>query len=150
MSLGRIGGVYALLHAGHEVADHWAQTDDQAKDKGEPGERGQRACAAHVATLTATQAVLLAAGCLAAGERLSLRRVTIGLAVNAVSHYAADRREHGAIPKLVDRLDRYGKRNFYEFGDGKAAPCGTGAYALDQAWHIGWLAITTLIIAGRK
>ena len=94
--------------------------------------------------------MFLTAGCLAAGERLSLRRVAVGLTVNAVSHYAADRREHGALPKLVDRLDRFGKRNFYEFGDGKAAPCGTGAYALDQAWHIGWLAITTLIIAGGK
>jgi hypothetical protein len=150
MSLGHLGGVYALLHAGHEVADHWVQTDNQAQRKGDEGERGQRACAAHVATLTATQALFLAAGCIAARERLSVSRVAIGLTINAVSHYAADRREHGALPKLVDRLGRFGKRGFYELGDGKAAPCGTGTYALDQAWHIGWLAITAAIITGRK
>jgi hypothetical protein len=146
VSLGRIGGVYALLHAGHEVGDHWIQTDDQAEHKGDNGERGQRACVTHVATLTATQMALLTAGCLAAGERLKLGRVAVAFAFNAASHYAADRREHGVIPKLVTRFERLGKHNFYELGDGKAAPCGTGAYALDQALHVGCLAVAAIII----
>lgn len=148
MSLGRLGGVYALLHAGHAVGDHWTQTNPQAQRKGDEGPEGRKACAAHVATLTATQVVFLAGGALAAGERLSPRRVALGLAVNAVSHYAADRRGYGILPKLAGKLAWTGKKEFYELGDGKAAPCGTGAYALDQAWHVGWLAFTAAIIAG--
>jgi len=149
-NLGRLGGVYALLHAGHAVGDHWVQTNDQAKDKSEEGPRGQQACAAHVATLTATQALFLTLGSLAAGERLNPRYVALGLAVNAASHYAADRREHGALPKLAKALRRFGKEDFLAFGDEKAAPCGTGAYALDQAWHHGWLAISAAIITGGR
>lgn len=143
MSLGRLGGVYALLHAAHEVADHIVQTNDQAIHKGDDDTTGQRACAAHVLALTATQGVALAAGCLATGVRLRPSRVALGLAINAVSHYAADRRDHGALPKLVAWLDRhnFSKGNFYRLGDGMAAPCGTGAYAIDQAWHTGFNAI---------
>lgn len=33
-------------------------------------------------------------------------------------------------------------------GDAKAAPCGTGAYALDQAAHVAMLWAAALIIAG--
>ena len=147
-AIGRLGGVYALLHAGHDVGDHWVQTNDQAMYKGDYGLAGHRACAAHVATLTATQAAFLTAGALAAGERLSPRRVALGLAVNAVSHYAADRRAHGVLPPLARALWRYGKADFLAAGDGRAAPCGTGSYALDQAWHAGWLAVAAAIIAG--
>lgn len=149
MSLGRFGGVYALLHAGHEVGDHWVQTGQQAADKGKPGWRGRLACARHVATLTATQAVFLATGAAVAGERLNSRRVALGLAFNAVTHYAADRRDFGVLPKLVDKLSWAGKGEFYRAGDGGAAPCGTGAYVLDQSWHIGCLPIAAAIIAGR-
>lgn len=149
MSLGRLGGVYALLHAGHEVADHWLQTADQVKHKGDEDSVGRFACARHVAGLTATQAVFLALGCAATGERLNARRVAVGLAFNAVTHYAADRRDHGLLPKLAEKLAFMGKDGFYRFGDPEAAPCGTGAYALDQAFHIGALAITAAIITGR-
>lgn len=142
-AFGRIGGVYALLHAAHDVADHWVQRHDDALGKGGDGWPARRACATHVATLTATQAVALTVGSLAAGERLDLRRVTAGLAVNAASHYWADRRSTLAL-----LADATGKGEFYKFGDGFAAPCGTGAYALDQAWHHGWLAIAAVIIAG--
>jgi hypothetical protein len=142
MSLGRLGGVYALLHASHEVADHWVQTHRDAIDKGEDGWTGRRACARHVATLTATQALTVTGGAWMVGERLSPRRVAAGLAVNAAAHYWADRRS--TLARLADRC---GKGEFYMLGDGKAAPVGTGAYALDQAFHIGCLAITATIIA---
>ncbi|MCW2901737.1 MAG: hypothetical protein JWO67_4002 [Streptosporangiaceae bacterium] len=150
MTLGRLGGVYALLHASHMVGDHWVQTNPEAQRKGDEGPEGRKACAMHVATLTATQVVFLAAGALAAGERLNPRRVVIGLAVNAVSHYAADRRGYGVLPKLADMLAWTGKDQFYELGDGKAAPCGTGAYALDQSWHVGFLAVAAAIIGGGR
>lgn len=32
-------------------------------------------------------------------------------------------------------------------GDPSAAPVGTGAYALDQSWHIGWLLIAALVMS---
>ena len=145
MTLGRMGGVYAALHSGHTVGDYWVQTNRCAQVKGKPGVDGQRACALHVAALTATQAAFLAAACYATGERLPARRVALGLAVNAVSHYAIDRRDHGVMPVLCRALRRYGKDDFAAAGEGLA----TGAALLDQAWHIGWAAIAAAIIAGK-
>lgn len=146
MSLGRFGGVYAALHAGHTVADFWVQSDHQAQVKGKPGKDGQRACAIHVATLTATQAAFLGMACLATGERLSVRRVAVGLAVNAASHYAMDRRDHGVMPLMCRALRRYGKQDFAEVGKGSLA---SGAALLDQAWHVGFLAVSAALIAGK-
>lgn len=143
MSLGRLGGMYALLEAGSKVGDMWVQTDRQACTKGTPGWEGRKACATHVATLTATQGVFLAVGVLATGERLNPRRVALGLAVNAASHYWADRRT--PFRKLAE-LSWVGKDEFYDLGQ---PPLATGAHALDQSWHIGWCAIAATIIAGR-
>jgi hypothetical protein len=145
MSLGRLGGVYAALHAGHTLADYWGQSDFQAQVKGKPGADGQAACARHVAVLTATQAVCIGLACAATGERLSIRRLAAGLVVNAVSHYAIDRRDHGVMPILCRALKRYGKEDFAAAGDGLA----TGAALLDQAWHIGWCLAAAAIIAGK-
>jgi len=145
MRLGQFGGVYAALHAGHTVGDYWTQTSRCAEVKGKPGKDGQRACAIHVATLTATQAVFLAMACVATGERLSARRVVAGLAVNAISHYAMDRRDHGVMPHLCRALRRYGKEDFAQVGKGSLA---SGAALLDQAFHIGFLAIAAALIAG--
>jgi hypothetical protein len=147
MSLGTFGGVCAALHAGHTVGDYWCQTDHQAQVKGKPGWDGQVACATHVATLTATQAAFLGLACLATGERLSTRRVAAGLAVNAVSHYAMDRRDHGVMPVLCRALRRYGKEDFAQVGKGSLA---SGAALLDQAFHIGLVAISAAIITGKK
>jgi hypothetical protein len=143
VTLSRFGGVYAALHAGHSVADMWAQTGRQAEVKSDPGWDGRIACAAHVATLTATQGVFLSLACWTTGERLPWRLVAAGLAVNAVSHYVADRRT--PLRYLAGRLAGIGKADFYASGDGLAS----GAHALDQAWHVGWCAISAAIIAGR-
>lgn len=51
---------FGLLVA-HTVADHWVQTDAQARNKGLPGWPGRRACAAHVASYTATLLVFVLA-----------------------------------------------------------------------------------------
>lgn len=140
MSLGRFGGVYAALDAGLEVADMWVQTGNQASNKGEKGWKGRRACVAHVATLTVTQGVFLGLACAATGQRLNVRRTAAGLALNAVSHYVADRRT-----PLADKLAWAGKDEFYSLGQ---PPLATGARALDCAWHKGFNAITAAIIAG--
>jgi hypothetical protein len=46
-----------------------------------------------------------------------------------------------------------GKGEFWHLGAPRPGhddnPClGTGAYALDQSWHIAWLFISALVIAG--
>jgi hypothetical protein len=45
---------FAALFVAHQVADHWIQTQHQADTKGCPGWPGRIACAAHVASYTAT------------------------------------------------------------------------------------------------
>lgn len=135
--------VLGALWVAHSVGDHWVQTHEQARAKGGPGWAGRRACAAHVATLAATKGVALAALVVVTGLPLALPAVLAGLAVDAASHYWADRRT------TLTRLARLvGKGEFAALGDGAAAPAGTGAYALDQSWHVGWLFVTALIIAG--
>ncbi|OLT12974.1 hypothetical protein BJF79_03475 [Actinomadura sp. CNU-125] len=146
MSLGRFGGVYAALHAGHTVGDYWVQTARCAHVKGMPGPAGNRACAIHVATLTATQVAFLALASTSSGERLSARRAAAGLAVNAISHYVMDRRDHGVLPILCRALRRIGKDEYAELGKPGLA---SGAAYLDQAWHIGWCAISAAIISGK-
>lgn len=146
MSLGRFGGAYAALHAGHTVGDYWVQTGRCSHVKGLPGPEGHRACAVHVATLTATQAAFLALASAATGERLNTRRTAAGLTVNAVSHYVMDRRDHGVLPVICRALSRFGKDEYAELGKPSLA---SGASYLDQAWHIGWCAITAAIIAGK-
>lgn len=149
MSLARMGGVYALLSAADDIADHWVQTEHQAKHKGDPGAEGRRACAAHVTTLTATRALVLTAGTAAAGERLSPWRVAAGLAAGAGLHYWADRRT-----TLRALAHRTGNGAFYEIGlprpgrdDNRCL--GSGRYALDRAFHHGCRIVEAILIAGR-
>jgi hypothetical protein len=139
---GSFAAAFAALYAAHEIGDHWLQRHSDALSKGEPGRTGRHACARHVATLTATKAAALAATSKATGLRLRPRAVLAALAVDAVSHYWADRRT--TLARLAGRT---GKAEFYALGDGKAAPCGTGAYALDQSWHVGFLFVASLVIA---
>jgi hypothetical protein len=146
--------VFAALYAGHQVGDHWVQTPGQAAGTGLTGWPGRLACARHVATLTATAAAALAAVALVTGAPVRLLPAVTGLAVNAASHYAADRRR--PLLSLAEWLAAAvipGKDEFWHLGAPRPGrddnPCmGTGAYALDQSWHIGWLFIAALIIAG--
>lgn len=133
--------VFCALYAAHQVGDHWAQTHRQACSKGDRTRQGQLACLAHVASLTLAKLVAL-------GLLWYVTRIPFGwtlapaLLLDAATHYWADRRY--TLRALAERL---GKSGFYRLGLPEAAPCGTGAYALDQSWHIGWLFITSLIIA---
>ncbi len=124
---------YALLRAAADVADHWIQTDHQAANKGQHDHNegqssaaGRRACAAHVATYTATQGAALLFGSRALGVRLRPGPVAAALALSAVTHYIADRRE--PLRRLADAT---GKSRFVRLADHGM----NGAYCLDQAWH---------------
>ncbi|WBB94122.1 DUF3307 domain-containing protein [Verrucosispora sp. WMMC514] len=141
-----IAAVFAALYVGHMVGDHWVQSQHQADRKGLPGWPGRIACAAHVATYTATQAVALVALHLAAGWWPNPGQLAAGLAVSAVTHYIADRRT--PLRWIADRL---GSGRFYRLGAPRPGrddnpSLGTGAYALDQSWHIGWLYVAALVI----
>lgn len=140
--------VWIALYVAHEIADHWLQTDHQATAKSGPGWVARAACARHVATLTTAQAVALALAAWWFGLDLVPGAVVAGLAVNAATHYWADRR--ATLVRLADVLGRWriipgGKGGFARLGDPAAAPCGTGAYRLDQSWHLLWLTIAAAI-----
>lgn len=160
---------FAALYAAHVVADHWVQTGWQAANKGRRDHTGRRACAAHVATYAVTQGVFLVVMEIVTRIALPVSWSLAGLTVSAVTHYWADRRF-----TLAGLANRLGKGDFYRLGaprtglqainqdriapDGQLLvdqpahvdnPClGTGAYALDQSFHIGCLFIVALMIAG--
>jgi hypothetical protein len=124
---------------GHQVADYWVQTGGQAARKGMPGWAGRRACAAHVATYTLTLAGCLALAAWWLALPVSPGWAAAGLAVSAVTHYAADRR--APLARLAIRA---GKESFWSSGTGLAS----GAAHLDQSWHWLWLFTAALLTAG--
>ena len=139
--------VFAALFVAHQVADHWVQTDHQARTKGAPGWPGRLACAAHVTTYTATALLALLALSAALGLALDPGRVAAGMALSAVTHYLADRRTPLAALAALVRAD-----GFYALGKPRPGrddnPCiGTGAYALDQSLHYLVLFAAALVIA---
>src|SRR5689334_20297300 len=93
--------VAVALYAAHHVGDYWVQTDQQARHKGEQGGAGRRACGAHVATYLTTQAVFLAVLTAATGLDTSVLGILAGLTVSGVTHWMADRREHGLMFRLA-------------------------------------------------
>ncbi|MGW4426578.1 transcriptional regulator [Streptosporangium sp. NPDC004631] len=132
--------VFCALYAAHSVGDHWVQTHHQASRKGGAGWAGRLACAGHVLTLTLTKLTALILVVLTTGLTLAPWAVAAGLALDATSHYWADRRT-----PLAALAERTGKGDFYRLGAGHL---GSGAYALDQSWHVAWLFVSALIIAG--
>ena len=142
------------LYVAHHVGDYWIQTDHQACHKGAGGAEGRIACLKHVATYTLTQLALLALlWCTSVGPFGSPGGWALGLGISAATHYTADRREHGLMFKLARRIP--GKAAFLRLGAPRAgveipaypdqgAPrfvgdnpsLGTGAWALDQGWHL--------------
>jgi len=142
----RFAAAYAVLTASHEVGDYWSQQDRDAVAKGRHGAEGRAACARHVASYTATQAVALAAADRGLGLGLGWRRIGAALAVSAVTHYVADRsggrwREDGPSTRLVRFARRTGHAGWLERDPG-AGPL------LDQAWHRGWIAVAAAVAAG--
>jgi hypothetical protein len=164
----------ALLVA-HNVADHWVQTGHQAATKGLPGWPGRWACAKHVATYTAVTAATVAVLWASFHLNISVWGFLAGQLVSAATHYWADRRT--TLRWLADLLEhRMGKGWFYRLGQPREVTAwtepingeehvvmleihgddppgwdnpslGTGAYALDQAWHGGWLGVAAFVTA---
>jgi hypothetical protein len=146
-ALAVVAGVFVALYAAHMIGDHWVQTHHQALSKGAVGWSGRWANTCHVTTLTLTKLTAVAALLLVTGARVSPAHLALGLGVDALSHWWADRRS-----TLAALAERVGKAEFYGVGAPRPGcddrPClGTGAYALDQSWHIGWLFIAALITA---
>jgi len=127
--------VYCALYSAHQVGDHWVQTDREALGKGGTGWSGRLACLSHVATLTATKLGFVVLAWLVLGLSISPAGLAVGLGVDAVSHYWADRRTTLArLARLV------GKGPWFEHDP--QAP-----YLLDQSWHVGWLLPAALLVA---
>ncbi|MFE1556810.1 transcriptional regulator [Streptomyces sp. NPDC058734] len=154
MPAATFAAVFAALYVAHSVGDHWVQTSRQSADKGKPGWTGRLADGRHVATLTVTKLAVLLLVVLLLDLSLSLAGVAAGLGVDALTHWWADRRS--TLARLAKAC---GLADFYSLGtsahpahpvtaEGKpAAHLGTGAYALDQAFHHLWLLVAALIIA---
>lgn len=145
--LATFAAAFAALYIAHVVADHWIQTQHQADSKGLPGWPGRIACAAHVATYTATGLAAVLAVLARFGADVDPGRLAVGLAVSAVTHYLADRRT--PLRKLAELL---GSGPFWALGVPRAGrddnpSLGTGAYALDQSWHVLWIGVAALVIA---
>lgn len=142
----RFAAAYAVLTAAHEVGDFWVQRDAEAAAKGGHGPEGRAACARHVSSYVATQAVALLAADRALHLGLNWRRAGLALAVSAGTHYIADRsagrwREEGPSTALVRLARRTGHAKWLARDPG-AGPL------LDQAWHRGWIAVAAAVAAG--
>lgn len=130
---------FAAMQAAHYVADHWLQTDHQAAAKGDANWRGRWACASHVGVYVFAQAVALYAAAGWLGLHLAPGWTAAGLGVSAVTHYVADRR--WPLRWLAERSAP--ARFFHVKGGGI-----NGAYLLDQSWHLGWIFVAALVVAG--
>lgn len=140
--------VFIALYVGHSVGDHWMQTGWQSAHKHQKDKEGRTACLRHVTTVTATKLVLLLP-VLAATEWPSLPWLCAGIALDAGSHYWADRRF--TLEWLANKINKMG---FYQLGTDslhRDAPdgshMGTGKYALDQAFHHLFLFVSAVLIS---
>jgi hypothetical protein len=139
--------VFAALYAAHHVGDQWVQTHAQALAKGGTGWAGRLACARHVLSITITKVILLALTAGITGIPVTPWHAATGLVLDAASHYWADRRS--TLARLAASI---GKTPYYTLGAPRPGhddnvTTGTGAYHLDQAFHIAFLWAAALIIA---
>lgn len=154
---GEFAAVAVALYAAHHVGDYWVQTDHQARHKGAAGMAGVVQCLAHVVSYLVTQIFGLVLLVSFVEVDISHWGMVAGLLVSGLTHYLADRREHGLMFKLARLLP--GKADFMKLGvprkmdtlelmrpNGHSVflirednpSLGTGAWALDQSWHIFW------------
>lgn len=144
-------GTFAAVAVGlliaHQVGDFWAQTHVQAMTKGQRNNAGRLACARHVASYTTITAAAVLALWGAFQLDITWTGFVLGQLLSAVTHYWADRRF--TLARLAGLL---GKTPFYVLGAPRAGrddnpTLGTGAYALDQSWHWGWLGVAAFLTA---
>ena len=86
------------LYVVHHVGDYWVQSDHDARHKGDVGAAGRRACTNHVLSYLITQCVLLLIVEYATDmPAFSYGSASLALAVSGLTHWTADRREHGLM-----------------------------------------------------
>lgn len=167
--------VLGTMLVAHNVADHWVQTGWEAANKGRRDRTGRIACLTHVLSYTATTWLFTTVVWIMFDLSISIWGIVAGQSISAVSHYWADRRftlerlatwrGHGDFYRLGQPRDLtvlvdsensetvsvYKRLVVDENGEREPAgfdnpSLGTGAYALDQAWHWFWLFISTLVM----
>ena len=144
----QFSAAYAALTAAHEVADHIVQVDRDAVAKGGHGAECRVACARHVASYTATQALALVAADRGLGLCLNWRWASAGLLVSAVTHYAADRSgERWAEDPEKQPTTRMVRAAHWAGKGGWLTRDPQAGYRIDQAWHKGWIAIAAGVVA---
>lgn len=131
--------VFVAWLAAHYVADHWFQSDHQAAAKGDASWTGRIACLSHVGVYALAQAVTLYGAAAWLGLHLPAGWTAAGLGVSAATHYFADRRR--PLRAVAQAMPC---RNFYDVNTGGLS----GAYLLDQSWHIAWIFVGALVVAG--
>jgi hypothetical protein len=139
--------VFIALAAAHGVGDHWVQSSHQALHKGDPGWPGRRACAAHVATYTATQAAALLLAWTVLGLPLRPAGAACALTISALTHYAADRRT--PLRRLALLLGKAGYLRTTRVVREPAGPAtdtgpGTALFHLDQSLHFAAIFLAAL------
>lgn len=132
----RFAAIYAARRTAHEIADYWVQTDHQAVTKTAAGSPGRAACLAHVGSYTITSLATVLAANRVFHLRLGWRGIAMAEAVSAATHYTADRREHGALFRLADKL---GKGHYLRHRG--------GSVPLDQSWHHAATALAATLAA---
>lgn len=147
-------GMFVALYVGAQIGDFWVQSGAQAAGKGKPGREGRKHCAEHCLTYVSTQMFCVALVMWITGQGWGNAWLgMLAFLVSGVAHYAMDRREHGILPWLT-RITR--KQDFAKLGAPRdlhvsagrgpewtvrdesidAPHLGTGAFALDQSWHV--------------
>jgi hypothetical protein len=144
---------FAAMLAGHYIGDHWIQTSGQACKKALNGAESHACavwnCAKHVLTWSATSVVFLGAAFWWLHLPVRPGWLAAGIAVNAVTHFVADLRT-----PLIWLARAAGRGGYIEHsqvlrpaGPQSTGP-GTATFHLDQAWHIAWLFVAALLMAG--
>lgn len=141
--------LFIALYAAHHLGDIWLQTRAQACDKHRRDWAGRLADARHVTVLAGCKLTAVTLAWAVLGLTIHPGWLASALAVDAASHYWADRRF--TLARLCDRMPAvFGKSDFYRLGMPRPGrddnpSMGTGAYELDQAWHVVWLFAAALI-----
>lgn len=145
--------IWLALYTGHQIADYWLQTRAQAYGKGGYGRAGRLATLRHVAVHVAVKVLAVTVLWAAVGLHVAVWPLALGLAVDAASHYWADRRSTLLwLATAMDKIGPFGMADFYRLGAPRPGrddnpSMGTGAAALDQSWHMVWLFIAALLAA---
>lgn len=172
MDIGTFAGIFIALYVAHGIADHWLQTDQEVAHKGRSDRSGQLACLNHVFTYTLATTLAVMAMDLVFSLHLHWYWMLAGQLLSGATHYWADRRftlqrfcerlgkgefyRLGAPRELhalvrgdatrVDlvhaEVDEFGMRLPVKWDN---PSLGTGAYMLDQWWHIGWLSVAAIV-----